>query len=351
MADSSLRIDVLTGRQVIVAPHRGLRPGARNVDPILADPSRGNPFLHGKESETPGEKLALRRTDTRPNELGWLVRVVPNQYPVVFTDEDISTPTGNGLLRTMPVFGIHEVVIESPTPHRRLSELSAAETARVLLAWQLRVRDLERRPGIQSITVFRNEGFSAGASLPHVHSQILALNTISPQTTVRVQRSISHRRKFGTSLLNDLCKEELTAGRRIVSAESGCLVMCPFAGRVSWQVRIVPQRSARESFSRCSESDLINIAGVLHAATTAIDECAGKMAVNVLLVQPPVSDESDSWFLELMPRSARMAGYELATDVDIVAVAPESAADLLRAAFRHAAPRPTDVVPFGYEWR
>jgi len=350
VAESSLRIDVLTGRYVIVASHRNDRPGAATDDPPLSEPPDGNPFLEGNEHKTPGERLALRRTETSPNSPGWLVRIVPNQFPVVNEETPKPSATSTGLTSNIAINGVHDVVIESPVAHRRLAELSAAEIARILLAWQRRVRDLQQQENIKSITVFRNEGFSAGASLPHVHSQMISLNTIPPQTDIRLQNSDRHRQETGRSLLSDLFDTELAQEQRIVSADDDCLVMCPYAGRVSWQVRIVPRKTAFHSFADCSESALIRIAANLHAAAMAVDHCAGPMPMNVLLVQPPVAQSADGWFLELMPRSARMAGYELATDVDIVTVAPESTARLLRNAFEKTIPLRHHVVPPSYDW-
>ncbi|MCH2201420.1 MAG: DUF4921 family protein [Fuerstiella sp.] len=349
--NSVLRIDILTGRHVIVAPSRSQRPGAATSDPVLAHPKDGNPYEQGRESRTPDERLALRRIDSRPNTAGWLVRVVPNQFPALVSCCETSTEPHDRYLKSLPAFGTHEVVIESPVAHRRLSALSVAETARILLAWQLRLRDLEQQPDIKSITVFRNEGFSAGASLSHVHSQILATNIIPPQTATRLQRSSHHRKHYGKCLLHDLCETEVADGTRIVSTDPMCIVMCPYAGRVSWQMRIVPRQSAFDSFSNCTNSQLINIAGHLHAAATAIDQCAGQMAMNIVLVQPPIANSTNGWFLDLMPRSTRMAGYELATDVDIVTVAPESAAVQLRRRYQLSVPPPDDVVPPEYEWR
>jgi len=350
VADSSLRIDVLTGRQVIVAPQRSQRPGTSISDPTLFDPVHGNPFLEGNEQTTPGEHLALRHTESAANKPGWLVRVVPNQFPAVVANQQTPESTNSGLLSHLAVFGIHDVVLESPRPHRRLADVSAAETARILLAWQRRVRRLEENTAVNSITVFRNEGFSAGASLPHIHSQMIALNTVPPQMAKRLQQSADHRHLTGNSLLHDLCNAELADGQRIVSANADCLTMCPYAGRVSWQVRIAPLKSAATSFSRCPESIMLHIAGMLHASAVAIDDCAGPLAMNVLLVQPPPERSGDGWFLDLMPRPARMAGFELATDVDIVTVAPESAAVSLRNTFLYDEPLPADVIPPGYRW-
>ncbi|MCH2211840.1 MAG: hypothetical protein MK110_11090 [Fuerstiella sp.] len=348
--DSSLRVDILTGRRVIVAPGRSQRPGAVSSDPDLTDPAEGNPFVQGNESHTPNERLALRQADSLPNTTGWLIRVVPNQFPSVFSRCDNSAQSVDGPFKSLPLCGIHEIVVESPVTHRRLTELSVAETARILMAWQRRVRDLEQHPQLKSITIFRNEGFSAGASLPHVHSQILATNVVPPQTATRLKKSSHHRNLCGNRLLQDLCTWEVADGSRIVFSDPQCLVLCPYAGRVSWQMRIVPRQSPFDSFSSCTDSQLINVAGQLHAAAAAIDRCAGQLAMNLLLVQPPIENKTEGWFLDLMPRSARMAGYELATDVDVVSVAPEAAAALLREQFQFRTAAPKEVVLSGYRW-
>ncbi len=350
MADSSLRIDVLTGRQVIVAPQRSQRPDASIGDPTLVDTAYVNPFVEGNEQNTPAEHLALREVGTSANASGWLVRVVPNQFPVVVANQQNPELTDFRLLSNLAVSGIHDVVIESPRPYHRLVELSSAETARILLGWLRRVRSLEEKAATKSITVFRNEGFSAGASLPHIHSQIIALNIVPPQAAVRLQQSAEHRRQTGSSLLYDLCDAELFDGNRIIWANSDCVTMCPYAGRVSWQVRIAPMKSVATPFSSCPESVIFQIAGMLHASAVAIDNCAGPLAMNVLLVQPPSEQSDDGWFLDLMPRPARIAGFELATDVDIVTVSPEAAAKSLRNVFQTDEPLQADVVPPGYHW-
>lgn len=342
---------MLTGRQVIVAPGRSQRPGARIADPPLSDPSDGNPFLEGNEHNTPGERLALRRCESSANSPGWLVRVVPNQFPAVGMENPRLAETNDDLTTSSAISGFHDVVIESPDSHRRLAELSAAQTARIILAWQRRVLALEQQTAIQSITVFRNEGFSAGASLPHVHSQILAMDSIPPQTADRLRTIANFRQETGNNLLYELCNEELVQEHRIVNADDHCLVMCPFAGRVSWQVRIIPRQTAFNSFSRCPESALVEVAASLHAAARAVDECAGPMPMNVLLILPPSTNCTDGWFLELMPRSAGIAGYELATDIDIVTVAPETAAHALRGAFCKTVPPRNEIIPPGYDWR
>lgn len=351
MADSSLRLDVLTGRQVIVAPSRSLRPGAVRQEPSLASPNGKDPFAEGNEEQTPGETLALRDEHTQRNRPGWLVRVVPNQFPAVTTQPAPESPSHSPLLVQRPAAGVQEVVIETRHPHQRLTNLSVTETTRVLLAWQLRVRAMQAMPFIRSITVFRNEGYSAGASLPHVHSQIIGMETIPLQISERQHRNQVYRNQHDRSLLLDLCDAERNDGRRMIADTMNCIAFCPYASRVTWQVRIVPVLDTPTPFSDCPESTVAAIAAHIHAAAAAITQVAGPVSMNVLLIQPPIDDLLEPWFIDVLPRSSRIAGFELATDVDIITIAPEEAAQQLSPHYNTSHVATSEIIPPGYSWR
>lgn len=358
MTQSSLRTDVLTGRQVIVAPERGSRPGACSSEPTLTNPESGDPFLEGREFKTPHEKLALRRDDTSPDQTGWLIRVIPNQFPAVrpnnLQEASANFVTGREVVdstlhRQISASGHHEIVIESPRPESCFADLSVAEAVRIVLAWQRRVRDLETLNGIRSVTVFKNEGFSAGASLPHVHSQILAMHTVPLEMQTRELRMDKYRTATGHRLLKVLCEEEIRKQERVIDLAEDSVLLCPFAGRVGWQMRCIPQHSDA-SFSMTSESVVVQMASQLWAAARSLRHCAGRLALNLTLVQPMHARNAADWFLELLPRPARLAGFELATDVDIVTIPPEAAAEQLRNQLQVKVPSAADIVPNGYSW-
>ena len=347
----SLRFDVLTGRQVIVASNRNERPGAILAEPALKNPRDGDPFLRGDEVHTPWETLALRKKGSCANDPQWLVRVVPNLYPVVSSRDVPLNPVPDALLPEQTAVGIHEVVIETPDERRRLTELTAAETARVLLAWQYRMQQIEELRGVQTVSIFHNEGFSAGASLPHLHSQIVTVNTIPGQVRERLARSQAWREHHGSDLLQDFCDAEIRDGERVLYSSENLLVVCPFAGRSSWHVRIVPRYTEPQLFSRCSTETLCAIAGCLHSTAVALDRCLGPVSLNVNLVHPPNTAPEYGWFIDLVPRTTRMAGFELVTDLDVVTVRPESAAVQLSDKAEWCFPQREEVEPSGYVWR
>ena len=107
-----LRQNRFTKEWVIVATERAKRPEELRVQrdsrPPLPHYSETCPFCPGNENSTPPESWADRPGDSRPDQPGWSVRVVPNKYPAVRADA--AEPTGQDTNRSSTT-GIHEVII------------------------------------------------------------------------------------------------------------------------------------------------------------------------------------------------------------------------------------------------
>ncbi len=328
------RTDVLTGLQVLVAPVRSSRPSAVHPEPSLA--GSDDPFAEGKEQETPGERFAFRDPHSPPNSPGWLLRVVPNRYPAVVasqTDQTTSplTPADPYFL-SQPAFGEHDVVIECPDSRTRLAELATEETARVFFAWQARLQQLAQDGRYNNVSIFRNEGFSGGASLAHCHSQIIASQQATPLETERTERAARHYETTGGEITLDLLFAEQRAGKRVVVESERFVVLCPFASRTSWHVRFVPKSFADRSFMNADQDTLRELAELVKRMLTILEQTlGGDFSFNLILPHPRLNQpEQFRWMLELMPRTGRSAGWEFLTGVDIVTVAPEQAATVLR---------------------
>ena len=131
------------------------------------------PFCAGHEAETP-PPIATYGANGKGK---WLVRVVPNKFPAVTS----MTPTPAELPRrrrdatALPGFGRHEVIIESPRHVASLSELTDAEAEAAFAAYRDRLRQLKAERQYRYVQIFKNVGPAAGASLEHVHSQLVAL--------------------------------------------------------------------------------------------------------------------------------------------------------------------------------
>ena len=153
---SDLRKDPVTGRWVIVAPDRAKRP--IHHEPVFrVTEDRLDPFAEGNEGHTPPEILAYRDPHSAPNGPGWRVRVIPNKFPALQTDE-VLKKRGVGLYDTMTGVGAHEVVVECPHYEESLARLPEETVRDVLSAYKERLIDLKRDVRLVHGLIFKNKG-------------------------------------------------------------------------------------------------------------------------------------------------------------------------------------------------
>jgi UDPglucose--hexose-1-phosphate uridylyltransferase len=342
------RTDVLTGRRVIIAPGRSMRPAGFPSNDAFA--AGTDPFAEGSEYETPPEVLAVRKSGGLPDRPGWSIRVVPNRYPAVVDANDAKTDNwaigGNSVDDDKPLSlfpasvagGQHEVVIECPDPRTNLLQMSATEIAAIFKVWRDRLSTLVSGKRFQSLVVFRNEGSSAGASLAHCHSQIIATKELTESDRRRLKIARDYYQRVGKVLQEDLLDAEIKERVRIVRQCDRLVALCPFAPQTAYHVRLLPYLNRRQTFDDISADDLQLIASRVRCLVEALSsEIHRGFSFNCVLINPPCLQPPivplPGWMLEILPRLNRRGGWEFASDMDIVTVSPEQTAEILRRRF------------------
>jgi UDPglucose--hexose-1-phosphate uridylyltransferase len=260
------------------------------------------------------------------------VRVVPNKYPIVAPAARGAARPSTGLLASAPAAGVHEVIVESPLHWRPIARMEPSEVELILWTYRERHRALARAAGVRYLLVFKNHGPTAGTSLPHPHSQLVAL----PRVPDRVRRGLSiaraHRRRTGRVLHDDVLTEELRTGERVVVASERFVVHCPFASASPFAVQIGP-RAAMPSFGDLADGALGELAELLRDTLARLDLELDEPDFNYVLHSGLVGDPAardDSWRIVLEPRLTIAAGFERATGIDVNTVRPEDAAARLQ---------------------
>lgn len=326
------RRDPVVGRWVIIATERAQRPTdfATASVPLRADSCV---FCPGREGETPPEVLALRPGGGAANGPGWTLRVVPNQFPALRIEGELE-PSGEGLFDRMNGVGAHEVVIETPDHAGALATLAPARLVEVLQAFRERVLDLRKDPRFQYVLVFKNHGEAAGASLEHSHSQLIA----TPIIPIAVSEELAGaERYFGMKercVWCDIVRQERRSRRRLILERDGFVALAPFAPRLPFESWILPVRH-QAAYEESGDADLAGLARVLGEFLQRLDAVLDRPPYNFMLHTAPLRDPPTDvyhWHLEIVPKLTRMAGFELGSGVFINSVAPEDAADALRAA-------------------
>jgi UDPglucose--hexose-1-phosphate uridylyltransferase len=327
-----LRIDPLSGHRTIVAGERSRRPGGepRCEPPAPIDPEQ-DPFANGHEDRTPPELYAVRPGGGPANSPGWTVRVVPNLYPALTPAEGSATharaPELRGapeLFASLPATGAHEVIVNGPQPVLSLAQLPLEQVVAAVETWRQRMRAHAESACVQLIV---NERREAGASLPHTHAQLYALDFVPAAIARERERSSAYTtRTMGQSLLGDLVAEEVRRRERIVEIDDEAVLMAPYASRLPFQLMLAPRRP-RARF----EDDGPTGAALLHDGLCRLARHLGSSPpLNLWVRTAPRGAEDFCWRIDVVPRLTHLAGLELSTDVNLNIVAPEHAAAVLR---------------------
>jgi UDPglucose--hexose-1-phosphate uridylyltransferase len=333
-----LRKDPVIGRWVIIATERGKRPGDYEARAVDEPDAAKNPFAEGNEHMTPPEIFAFRDPKSKPNGPGWQVRVVPNKFPVLRIEGDLDKE-GQGIYDKMNGIGAHEVVIETPNPTLQLEQQPVEGVARVLETYKVRVTDLLRDQRFRYILIFKNFGRHAGATIGHPHSQLIA----TPVTPIRVKEKLAGAMQYyaykDRSIFEDILKQELKEGVRLVYENAGFVAYCPFASRFPFEITIMPRRQSAY-YSEIHPDEILLLADILRVSLLKLEKALNQPQYNYIIHSAPARyahhgywatiDLDFRWHIEIMPRLTVVAGFEVGTGFYINPTAPEEAAKYLR---------------------
>ena len=267
---------------------------------------------------------------------------MPNLYPVLAHADgtpasetgfassiDPMRASGRGsqpdLFSSQPAVGDHEVVLHTPRHETSLGALSDAELAGAVGAWRERMRAHAEASCLHLIV---NEGPEAGASLEHTHAQLYALGFVPAAIARERERSRAyHERTMGGQLLGDVATEEVRRRERLVAIDDDALLVCPWASRSPFELRVIPRRPA----ARFEEDDAG--AAMIGVALRALAGALGALPqLNIWVRTAPRGAAEFCWHVDIVPRLTIRAGFELGTGVEINVYAPERAAADLREA-------------------
>jgi UDPglucose--hexose-1-phosphate uridylyltransferase len=316
-----IRFDPLKNVRVLIAPGRQSRPIQLN----FGDHDRGRdkcPFCEGREAMTPPEIWSLSADPNRqPNTPGWLVRVIPNKYPALMGEEKPRKVCHNTIYESMEGTGYHELVIETPDHDTDLSEHPIDNLTEIFKVYRFRYRELWSKPIVKYVQIFRNWGPLAGASLPHPHTQILAMPFV-PEYPMRELHAMKKR-----PILCEMVDNELREGKRVVRETADFVAFTPFASRFAFETWIVPKEH-RVDFGEATDDELKQIADIFKSIIQALKRHMGDFSYNLIIHSMP--DKYFHYHIEITPRIAGLAGFEVGTGVNINTVLPEDAAWIIR---------------------
>lgn len=275
----------------MIAPGRALRPHEQRE---VEDPKsvifkkgyyyRANcPFCFGNEQLTPPE--VYRWGKSYPRDPVWLVRVVPNKYPI--TD-------------------IHEVIIHSPDHRKDIGQLTEEHVEILFKVFRERFKTLSQSG---QVLIFNNKGRATGESLIHPHSQVVV---------------VPSQIKLDVLLLEPV--------KNIVLETENVVAYCPEFSQWPFEVWV----AQRKCFETGHEPGCLfgSLSDPILAETA---HACGEILRRLLNLFPDLSynfyiSPMGCWYLRIIPRLTLRAGFELGTGLHVNIVEPEEAAEKLKKA-------------------
>ena len=324
--EPTVHYDPLADRNIFLAPRRADRPNN-----LLNCRQADCPFCIENSRLTPDPVQQWPTIDSQD----WKSRIIPNAYPVV--EMKSSTQGSDNANAHMPkakavhASGVHEVVIESPHHIESVLEVPFDDWVNVWKLCQQRMKQFSANPEIVWATLFKNGGIQAGASLAHVHSQLIAIDRTPPTISTKCQQVIRQPNLFENIL------SEAESENRIVHTYKSFVAIVPSAPRQPFEVWLI--RNEPSCFFHTEpHSQMEEIARFTKQCVGALNQLVPNASYNWWLHQFPfvpslLFDEAAThwhWHLEVLPRIAPLAGFELGTGYHISTIPPDEAAGLLR---------------------
>ena len=337
MASNEVRKDYLLNRWVVIAKERKKRP-TDFVKKAIKKKEGICPLCSGNERMTPPAVLVYlsskgdirkERDQNGYRHKDWLVRVVPNLYPA-FTPPDKEGKR----IKESPVLaravGHHEVLIESPGHDEHPGAAQVSQLVHVINAYLDRLTALSGKPYVKYVSIFRNHGREAGASLSHAHTQLIATPFVPTLLEEELEASKSYWKKNHKCLLCDVLKRE-KEGPRFIWENNSFMAFAPWASVNPMEFWVLPKRH-QSNMLNISQREVEDLAETMRVCLGGLMSLLNDPAYNFGFHTISGEDAQDCyhWHLEVYPRLAIWAGFEKSTGMFINVISPEDAAAELR---------------------
>jgi UDPglucose--hexose-1-phosphate uridylyltransferase len=256
------RYDPLRSQWVLVSPHRNKRPwqGQTETPPSDQKPAHDpDCYLCPGNSRVGGHQNPdYRDTFVFTNDFAALL---PNVPPAPASEHP--------LFVLEPVVGTCRVICFSPRHDLTFCQLEPAAVRAVVDLWATQTAELgERYAWVQ---VFENKGSLMGASNPHPHGQIWALDSLPTEILREDASQRAYQHEHGRPLLLDYAREELARGERVVVANEHWVAVVPYWASWPFELLLIPHARpiARLPELRAAERDAL--ADVAKRAFTRLD--------------------------------------------------------------------------------
>ena len=255
------RHNPLSGDVVLVSPHRTKRPWqGRQETPAGREKPRHDPSCY----LCPGNERAggHRNPDYQDT------FVFTNDFAALLPDAPTPDAPDHPLLVREAVRGTCQVICFSPRHDLTLAEFDHRGLRQVVDLWAERIEELGR--AWRWVQVFENKGEAMGASNPHPHGQIWALDRMPQLPAAEDRRQRAWFAEHGEPLLVAYERLERERAERIVVETEHWSAVVPFWAVWPFEILVTPRRHVRR-LPDLDDADRDDLARLLRRLLPTLD--------------------------------------------------------------------------------
>ncbi|MCK9566714.1 MAG: DUF4931 domain-containing protein [Methanothrix sp.] len=306
----------------IIAAERRKRPSDFQIAKAAPGDRTVCQFCAGNEEMTPPADAVYTKlgvlTDGPERISGWQMRVFPNVFPAMVPCPAPATTEWIAL----PGQGFHEVIVDSPLHGENPADFDKEHMEKLILVYRDRYIHYCKNSLVKYVSIFKNWGMEAGASLSHSHSQLVTL-PILPPLIKRERDAISRRARC--PFCNIVAQEKKSC--RLIEENENWILIAPFYSQAPYETWILPKRHLA-NLKEMNEAEGKSLAALLKRAMGAMQSVLNDPSYNCMIFQLPSGYHLN---IRIQPAISKIAGFERSTGVYINTIAPEDAASELSA--------------------
>ena len=327
---TELRQNMATKEWVIVADERAKRPD-EYIEAQTHVPTDMQPSYEDHCPFCPGNEELDLEVECWPATGPWRTRVVYNKYPALSREGDLAR-SFDGVHRRISGVGHHEIVVEHPLHNTTLALMTPEEILYVLETFYNRGWSIRKDSRIEQIIYFKNHRARAGASLKHPHSQIIGLPVVPTDIRHRIEEARRYFDDNGACVFCTMMQDELNKKERLVAMNDHFVAFVLYAAPSPFHIWILPrQHSVSYLYSQPDEKE--DLAKILREVLRKLYIGLHDPAYNLIIRSAPVKEISNDylhWYVTVIARLSRTAGFEMGSGMFINPALPEESAAFLR---------------------
>jgi len=228
------RLNPLTGEWVLVSPQRTQRPWQGKVEQeatraaVQYDPScylcPGNERAGGIRNPQYTSTFAF-----------------DNDFPALTRSSEGGSLNEKDLLVAAPERGVCRVMCFSPRHDLSIPSMELAALKTVVEAWRTEAISLRSLPFVKYVQIFENRGELMGASNPHPHCQIWAVENTPNEVSLEDHRQAEYAQAHSACLLCAYTLMEAN-GERVVCENESFLAAVPFWAVWPFEIIVLAKR-------------------------------------------------------------------------------------------------------------